>query len=149
MKKLLALFVVVLFTGPLYSQTHSDSNIDPDIIGGWEYFKSVDEDGTEIVELVAIEHYYADGKVIYVGMWHSPFSLGALPENPEELKEAFKEGLSGLGTYTTDQEGQIIHFKLTASADSTLIGNTFEVPYKIIGDTLIWHKRYYAVRIKE
>ena len=137
MKKLLYLFVFVLLTGPLFSQTPSNSNIDPDIIGGWEYFKSVNEDRTEIAELVAIEHYYADGKVTYLGMWLTPFSLNAVPENADELREAFKGGLTGLGTFETDQVNQIIHFKIRASSDSTEIGSTFEVPYKIIGDGII------------
>ena len=35
-------------------------------------------------------------------MWLTPFSLDAAPENAVELREAFKGGLSGLGTFKTD-----------------------------------------------
>ena len=147
MKKMTCFSVLILFTGISFCQVRSIANNDPDLIGGWEVFKAINDDGTEVRNSIAIEHYYECGKVIYVGMWIKPMPLDKFSDDPKVLSKAFKSGLTGLGTFESDKENGVIKFNIIASADSTAIGNKFEVSYKITGDTIIWGDKYYAVRI--
>ena len=96
-----------------------------------------------------MEHYYADGRVIYLNMWMNPFSLDSVPESREELIAAFNVTDGGMGTYELYPEKDSLKITLKTSTDTAWIGKSFEVKYEIIEDTIVFQDKHHFIRVKD
>jgi hypothetical protein len=106
-------------------------------------------DGKEVYALVGSEHYYADGKVMFVN-WHlKPYPLDQVPETSRELAKHHGHDFSGMGTYTTDRENNLLVITPYAVSDTSQLGGSFKVKYDIRGDTIIFVDQYFFTRAKQ
>ena len=142
-----ASIIVFLFFSCQPSST--DSKVDNGIVGRWEYAKTVNPDGTEVYDMIGMEHYYADGTMIYFIMRLNPFSLDSLPESRDEYIAALVETDGGIGAYKFDPENNMLRIILDVSTDTAYIGKPIEPNCEIFGDTIVFWKKYHFVRVKE
>jgi hypothetical protein len=148
MKKLILCPILLLAAGLTFGQGLSQPEIDPEIVGRWDYLKSV-VDGKEVYALVGSEHYYADGKVMFIN-WHlKPYPMDQVPESSKELAKHHDHYFSGMGTYTTDKENNLLVITPYAVSDTSNLGGFFKVKYEIRGDTIIFVDQYYFTRAEE
>jgi hypothetical protein len=148
MKKLILCPILLMAACVTFGQGLPQSEIDPEIVGRWDYLKSV-VDGKEAYALVGSEHYYADGKVIFIN-WHlKPYPLDQVPESSKELVKHHDHYFSGLGTYTTDRENNLLVITPYALSDTSQLGGSFKVKYEIRGDTIIFVDQYFFTRAKQ
>jgi hypothetical protein len=148
MKKI-AIFTYVIFLLCSCQPISQESKSDIEIVGRWDYLKTVDPDGSEEFGVVGMEHYYTDGTVLYLNMWLDPFSMDSLPKSPEEIMAAHQITDGGIGTYEIDPEKNWLKIHLKVATDTAWFNKSFEFTYKIIGDTIIFRDKYYFVKVKE
>jgi hypothetical protein len=148
MKELILCLILLMAVCVIFGQGLPQSEIDPEIVGRWDYLKSV-VDGKEVYALVGSEHYYADGKVIFIN-WHlKPYPLDRVPETSKELAKHHDHYFSGMGTYTTDKENNLLAIEMLAVNDTAYLGATAKVRYEIRGDTIIFMDQYYFTRAEQ
>lgn len=111
------------------------------IVGKWEYVKTIRPDGSEIVNLSATEHYYADGTLLYVNVNLSPQPINEFSNTPEEIKSNFKSGYGGIATYRIEKglEKDKLTYTRIACTQMEKIGNSVSVEIKVDKDTLIFY----------
>lgn len=148
MKKLIIVAAIILFAGVIIGQSTIKPEIDPEIVGRWDYLKTLNEDGNEKYSMISMEHYYADGKVMFITMRVTPYALDKVPKTHEELVSALKKYDSGLGIFETNKKNNSLRITRVAGDNRKNLGNAFRVKYKIIGDTLIFDNTYYFIREK-
>ncbi len=68
MKKLMIISAILFAAGMLFASEPAGPEIDPEIVGRWDYQKTVLEDGTEVHNIIGMEHYYADGTAIFANL---------------------------------------------------------------------------------
>jgi len=120
-----------------------------EIVGKWEYIKTVRPDGTEEFEMRGIEHYYSDGSMFYLLMFINPFSMDSIPETRNALIAAHTITDGGFGAYKTNPESKLLTITLDVCTDTAYIGKPFEAKYEISGDTIVFRDKYYFVRVRE
>jgi hypothetical protein len=149
MKRTLSFFTFLLFAGVAIGQGVPKPEIDPQIVGRWDYAKTVNEDGSEEYNMIGLEHYYADGTVIYIDMSVRPYAKGDAPNTHEELVAAKVEYWTGLGTFETDKKNNLLRIRNVACDDPDGLGESFEVKYEIKGDIIIFENKYHFKRAKD
>lgn len=114
---------------------------DHPIVGRWEYVKTIRPDGSEVIELIATEHYYADGTFLYVNVYLTPHLLNEFSNSPEEIKRNYKSGYGGIGNYKIEKrkEKDILTYTRVASTQMEKIGNSVSIEIKVDKDTLIFY----------
>ena len=146
----LLFFIVIIITIFISCQTEQiRSEPTDEIVGRWDYLKTVNQDGTEEFGIMGMEHYYQDGTVIYLNMWLNPFSLDSIPQSKDEIISALQITDGGIGTYETDPENNLLKITLRIRTDTIYIDKHFELRYEIIGDTIVFRDKYYFVRVRE
>jgi hypothetical protein len=149
MRKVLVTFIYLLLAGTVWGQASRLPVIDPDIIGRWDYLKTVKSDGTEEFMNIGREHYYSDGTVIFVNMFVKPYSPYRIPKTHQELATAFESYHSGLGTFETNLHNNVLRIHLISTADTSSLGLIYDFGYKIEDDILIFDDQYYFRRAKD
>jgi hypothetical protein len=149
MKRTLSILTFLLFAGVVIGQGTVKPEIDPQIVGRWDYVKTVNEDGSEEYSMIGLEHYYADGTVIFVDMPVKPFAKGKAPNTHEELVAAKLDCWSGLGTFETDKKNNLLSIRTVACNDPESLGESFEVKYEIKGDSIIFEDKYHFKKAKD
>ena len=149
MKRALLILSFFLLTGIVIGQGISKPEIDPEIVGRWDYVKTVNEDGSEEYSVIGLEHYYADGTVIYVDMPVKPFAKGEAPDTHEELVAAKKDYWTGLGTFETDKKNNLLKIRRVACGNPEGLGESFEVKYVIKDDIIIFADKYYFRKVTD
>jgi len=149
MKKIFFLSAVVITLFLFSCQPGTpESDREKGIVGRWEYLKTVNSDGTEDYRIMGIEHYYADGRVVYLNMWLQPLSLDSIPKTRDELLTSFDVTDGGMGTYEVNPEKNWLKISLETCTDTALVGKSFELKYEIKEDTMIFRDSHYFIRIK-
>ena len=149
MKRSIIAIAFSLLAGLAIGQNSAKSEVQSSIVGRWDYFKTVNPDGSEEYGIMGREHYYSDGTVLYLNMWLNPFSIDSLPKTQKELLSAFQISDGGIGTYEVTPEKNLLRITLDVSTDTAWIGKPFELKYEIIGDTIVFRDLYHFVRVKE
>ncbi len=149
MKKIFVATVLLLSAGIAIGQARKLPEIDPQIIGRWDYVKSVDENGLEERKIIGREHYYADGTVMFVDMMVKPYTFYNFPKSHEELVAARYEYFSGLGTFETDIAHHVLRIKLISTGDPGQLGVVFDLNYVIDQDVIIFDNQHYFQRVKD
>lgn len=145
--RLAAVYSAAVLTFLSFScQPAPDSETDNGIVGGWEYFKTVNPDGTEVFDMIGMEHYYADGTMIYLIMRMNPCSLDSIPKSREEILSALVQTEGGFGSYEFDPEDQWLRITLDVCTDTAYIGEPFELKCEIYGDTIIFREKYHFLK---
>ena len=108
------------------------------IVGKWEYFKTVNSDGTEVSDAIHTEHYYDNGSLLWVRMTLNTNSVYSLYDSSDKLKDAFMYCYAGIASYEIDEENNMLSWTDKASSDPDNIGETHKVKFEIDGDTLIF-----------
>ncbi len=123
------------------SDSEERTEIDHPIVGKWEYVKTILPDGSEVINLVATEHYYSDGTLLFVNLWLYPKPLDEFSNSPEELKDSFDHGVGGIATYTIEEGEEKDRLSYTVNAFTNVedIGNTWSVDIKVEKDTFIYY----------
>lgn len=123
------------------SDSEEKTGIDHPIVGKWEYVKTVLPDGSEVVDLVATEHFYSDGTLLFVNIWLNPQPLDEFSNTPEEIKANFNHAVGGIATFTIEEgaEKDKLSYTLKAYTDVEYIGDTWEVDIKVDNDTFIYY----------
>lgn len=148
MKKLLFVFIGLILIAGAFCQGTAKQQIDPEIVGRWDYLKTVNEDGSEEFNMIGLEHYYADGTVIYIDMWVKPYEKGNKPDTHEELAAARGKYSTGLGTFETEKDNNLLRIRTVACTNPDGMGNSYEVKYEIKGDVIIFDGKYYFTRAR-
>ena len=126
-----------------------DSEADNGIVGRWDYVKTVNPDGTEEFGIIGMEHYYADGTILYLNMWLDPFAMDSLPGSRKEILDALVVTDGGFGSYEFVPENQWLRITLDVCTDTGYIGLPFELKCEIIGDTIVFRDKYFFVKARE
>ena len=130
-----------------FSEAVKDSNpeektgIDHPIVGKWEYVKTILPDGSEVVDLVATEHFYSDGTILFVNIWLNPQPLDEFSNTPEGIKENFNHATGGIATFTIEkgEEKDRLSYTVLTSTKIEDIGNTYSIDIKVDNDTFVYY----------
>ena len=103
--------------------------------------KTILPDGGEVIDLIAAEHYYSDGTLLYVNVWLTPQAVNEFSYSSEEIKSNFKSGSGGIATYKTEKgkEKDKLTYTVFASTNLDNIGKSVSVEIKVTEDTLIFY----------
>ena len=123
------------------TESEKEAAKDHPIVGRWEYVKTIQPDGNEVINLIATEHYYADGALLYVDVWLTPQPVNEFSDLPEDIKNNFKNGCGGIATYKIEKgnEKDRLSYKVIASSQMDHIGNSTGIDFKVEKDTLIFY----------
>ena len=149
MTRSLCIISFFLLAGVTYGQAQKLPVIDPQIIGRWDYLKTVRSDGTEELMDIGREHYYPDGTVMFVHMFVKPFSARNIPTTHEELVTAYDSYHSGLGTFETNMYNNVLRIHVISAGDTSSLGLIYDFGYEIKDDIIIFDNTYYFRRVKE
>jgi hypothetical protein len=157
MKKITICFLLSFLVLTSYSAITGSpgGEIDHPIVGKWEYEKTILPDGSEVIDLVAREHYYADGTLLYVNVWLTPQPVDEFSNTPEEISNSFKLGVGAIATYKIEKgkEKDKLHYKVVASTKAENTGNSVSVEIKVEKDTIIFYlkngKQVILKRVKD
>lgn len=138
MKKLA---ILVLFS-IMYLATYAhEKGKDHPIVGKWEYVKTILPDGSEVIDLIATEHFYSDGTLLFVNIWLNPIPVDKYSGTPEEIKNNQKSTIGGIGTYTMEK-GDLkdkLTYKIVSSTKMKDMGQSNSVAIEVDKDTLIYY----------
>lgn len=114
---------------------------DHPIVGRWEYVKTISADGSEIVELIVTEHYYADGTFLYVNVWLTPQPVNEFSNSPEEIKSNYKQGFGGIANYKIEkgEEKDKLSYTVVASTQMEKIGSSPSIDITVDKEFLIFY----------
>lgn len=149
MKKILIVAALLLIAGISFGQATKMPVIDPQIIGRWDYLRTVGSDGSEELMIIGREHYYSDGTVMFANMLVKPYSMGELPTTHEELVAAYDSYHSGLGTFETNLENNVLRIKIISTRDTSSLGVIYDFKYEIQDDIIIFDDTHYFKRVNE
>lgn len=167
MKRTLVFFLLSFFFLAVYSYNKGPSDRtdkpvsdikagkDHSIVGRWEYVKTILPDGSEISDLVATEHYYSDGTLLYVNIWLAPKPLTEFTNSTVEVVNNYKQGYGGIASYHIEKgtETDILHYQVVSSTQVERIGNKVSVEIKVEKDTLIFYfdngNQYILKRVRD
>jgi hypothetical protein len=139
MKKTVVLLLLSFMVFASYSKEKPGK--DHPIVGRWEYVKTILPDGSEVIDLIATEHYYSDGTLLYVNVWLSPQAKKEFSNTIEEVKSNFKSGYGGIATYKVEkgEEKDKLTYTVATSSDKEQIGRSTAVDITLDKDTLIFY----------
>jgi hypothetical protein len=134
-------FLVLLSFIILASKAEDRTTIDHPIVGKWEYVKTILPDGSEVVDLIATEHYYSDGTLLFVNLWLSPQPVEEFSNTPEEIEKNLINAYGGMCTYTIEKEEEKdrLTYEFVNSTRTEDMGTSHSVDIKVNGDTLIFY----------
>lgn len=138
MKKLA---VIILLSCVVLASYSSDAGKDHPIVGKWEYVKTILPDGSEVVNLIATEHFYADGTLLFVNVWLSPQPLNEFSNTPESIKNNLKSTIGAFGTYSIEKgkEKDRLTYNIVNSTRIKDMGVSNSIEIKVDKDTLIYY----------
>ena len=138
MKRLAVLLVLSSVGLASYS---NDNGTDHPIVGKWECVKTILPDGSEVVDLIATEHYYADGTLLFVNLWLNPQPVEEFSNTPEEIEKNLKNAYGAICTYTIEkgEEKDRLTYTFVNSTRTEDMGTSHSVDIKVNGDTLIFY----------
>jgi hypothetical protein len=101
--------------------------------------KTILPDGSEVFNVIATEHYYSDGTLLFVNLYLTPQPVNEFSNSPEEIKNNFQGAYGGIATYKIEKgkEKDILTYTLVASTNVESIGKTVSVEIKVAEDTII------------
>lgn len=149
MKRSFFLISFFLLAGVAYGQAHKMPLIDPQIIGRWDYLKTVGSDGSEELMIIGREHYYSDGTFMFANMLVKPYSKDELPTTHEELVAAYERYHSGLGTFETNLENNVLRIKIISTSDTSSLGLIYDFKYEIKDNIIIFDDTHYFRRVND
>jgi hypothetical protein len=138
MRKLAILFLLSCVVLPSYS---NGSEEDHPIVGKWECVKTILPDGSEVIDLIATEHYYSDGTLLFVNLWLNPIPVDEFSNTSEKIEKNLINAYGGICTYTIvkGEEKDRLTYILVNSTRKGDMGTSHSVDIKVNGDTLIFY----------
>lgn len=138
MKKIVIFFLLSFVF--LASSSALDGKDHP-IVGKWEYVKTILPDGSEVINLIAIEHYYSDGTFLYVNAWLKPQPINEFSNSPEEIKNILQTAIGAIATYKIEKgkEKDTLTYTVATSTKVEDMGKSVSVEIKVTEDTLIFY----------
>lgn len=112
---------------------------DHPIVGKWEYMKTILPDGNEVINLIATEHYYSDGTALWVNISLTPQPVNEFSSSPEEIKDNYKRGSGGIGTYEIEKgnEKDKLTYENIACSVKENTGKSWSIELKVDKDMLV------------
>jgi hypothetical protein len=122
-------------------KSEKEAGIDHPIVGKWEYVKTIRPDGSEVISLIAIEHYYSDGTLLFVDVHLHPQMINEFSDSPEEIKNNFRNAYGGIATYKIEKgkERDLLTFTAKAFTQMKNIGKSHSIELKVDEDILIFY----------
>jgi len=122
-------------------ESEKETGKDHPIVGRWEYEKTIRPDGSEVVELIITEHYYADGTLLYINVWLTPQPVHEFSDSREEIKKNFKQGYGGIASYNIEKgkDKDRLTYTVDASCNKEKIGSSPSIDITVDEDTLIFY----------
>lgn len=138
MKKLALL---ILFSTMFLSIYASEKGKDHPIVGKWEYVKTILPDGSEVVNLIATEHYYSDGTLLFVNIWLKPQAVNEFKNTPEKIESNHRSAYGAIATYSIEKgnERDRLTYNIVNSTRTKDMGTSNSVDVKVDKDTLIFY----------
>jgi hypothetical protein len=138
MKKLAFLFVLSFLVLATYSNAHGE---DHPIVGKWEYVKTILPDGSEVFELIATEHFYSDGTLLFVNVWLNPLPVKEFSNTRENIESNLKSTTGGIATYTIEKgkERDRLTYTIVNSTRMNDMGVSHSIDIKVDKDTFIYY----------
>jgi hypothetical protein len=114
---------------------------DHPIVGKWEYVKTIRPDGSEVIHVIATEHYYSDGTLLFVNIFLNPQPVKEFSNTIEEIKNNRKSAMGGIGTYSIEKgkEKDKLTYNIVTSTRMKDMGKSNSVEIKVDKDTFIYY----------
>jgi hypothetical protein len=122
-------------------ELRKEAGKDHPIVGKWEYVKTILPDGKEVINLIATEHYYSDGTALWVNVSLTPQPINEFSSSPEEIKDNYKHGNGGIGTYTIEKgnaKDKYIYKNIACSLKEKT-GKSWSIEFKVDRDMLVFY----------
>ena len=138
MKKTVIFFLLSFLVLASYSK--EEHRKDNSIVGKWEYVKTILPDGSKVIDLIATEHYYSDGTLLFVNVWLNPQPVNEFSKTTEEIKNNLKSAYGAIGTYSLEngKEKDKLTYNIVTSTRMKDMGKSNSVDIKVDKDTLIF-----------
>ena len=138
MKKLV---ILVSFSIIFLAAYANDKGKDHPIVGKWEYVKTILPDGSEVIDLIATEHFYSDGTLLFVNVWLNPIPADKYTGTPEEITNNQKSTIGAIGTYTIEKgnEKDKLTYHIVTCTRMKDMGQSNSVKIEVDGDTFIYY----------
>jgi hypothetical protein len=138
MRRLVILFLLSLMVLAAYS---NDTDIDHPIVGKWEYVKTIFPDGSEVINLIATEHFYSDGTLLFVNVWLKPQTVNEFTNTPEEIEDNLTSTIGAIGSYKIEKkkEKDKLTYNIITSTRMKDFGTSNSVDIKVEKDILIYY----------
>ena len=148
MKKIVVLVLLSFVVFSSYSREKPGK--DHPIVGKWEYVKTILPDGSEVINLIATEHYYSDGTFLFVNVWLTSQPVNEFSNTIDEIKSNFKNGYGSIATYEIEkgEEKDKLTYTVITSSDKERIGRSTTVDISVDKDTLIFYFKGNQVILK-
>lgn len=139
MKKTVIFFLLSFMVLASYSKEKPGK--DNPIVGKWEYVKTILPDGSEVIDLIATEHYYSDGTLLFVNVWLNPQPVNEFSKTTEEIKNNLQSAYGAIGTYSLEngKEKDKLTYNIVTSTRMKDMGKSNSVDIKVDKDTLIFY----------
>jgi hypothetical protein len=123
------------------SNTEEKAGIDHPIVGKWEYVKTILPDGREVINLIATEHFYSNGTLLFVNVWLNPQPVNEFSNTPEGIESNLRSAIGAIGTYTIEKgkEKDKLTYNIVNSTRMKDMGKSNSIDIKVHKDTFIYY----------